>query len=155
MLARCNSDMPPSEIGFGGKITSDGATMLTMFPGRVVPKRLQLTEAELKDREIAAIVNQGEEASLACLGGLLKQTEAAMTSCESQMAAEAEKAKQLAADMEERGPDSHRPGIRAGRRRRKKKKRGPHGDGGGHGAAEEDAESYGSDESDLDEKEDI
>ena len=151
MLARCNSDMPPSAIGFGGKISADGGTILTMFPGKKVPKRLELTEEELKNREIAAIVNQGEEASLACLGGLLKGCESAFAKTEDAMAAEAAKAKALQAEMEDRGPDSHRPGVRAGRRRRKKKKR-PSYDG--YGAAEEDADDDEEDGSDLDEESD-
>ena len=47
--------------------------------------------------------------------------------------------------MEDRGPDSHRPGVRAGRRRRKKKKR-PSYDG--YGGAEEDADDDEDDGSD-------
>ena len=67
------------------------------------------------------------------------------------MAAEAVKAKAPQAEMEDRGPDSHRPGVRAGRRRRKKKKR-PSYDG--YGAAEEDADDDEEDGSDLDEESD-
>ena len=121
MLAKSNSDAPPRADGYGGKVSTDGSKLVDLFDGPEVPPRLQLTKEELEQREIAKVVNQGEEASLACLSGILKDTEASMSKCEAQMALAEEKAKVLKAEMDERGPESHRPGIRAGRRRRKKR----------------------------------
>ena len=129
------SDAPPRD-GFGGKVSIDGTQLHNVFQGREVPAHLQPTPEEIKQREIAKMVNEGEGAALGCLGSILKQTEAAMSKCESAMEAESEKARAAVAEMDERGPESYRPGVRVGRGRKKKKsKTGGSAGGGGAGDA--------------------
>ena len=148
-LARATSDAPPRPDGFGGKTSADGSQLVDVFQGTVVPKNLELTPEELEQREIAKVVNSSEEASLGCLSGILKQTEAAMSKAETAMEAEAEKAKAAVAEMDERGPESFRPGIRAGRGRRKKKSSNARRGAGGN---EDDADSDDGDGDDDDDE---
>ena len=152
MLARCNSDMPPRDEGFGGKVTTDGSRLVTVFPGQTVPDRLQLSPEELAQREIAKMVNQGEEASLACLTSILKTADDSMNACEAAMAADAERAAKAVAEMDERGPESHRPGIRStSRRRRRRKQSGK----AGSDAADDDASDLDSVTSSTEGEDDI
>ena len=124
MLARFTTDQPPRNDGFGGKVSTDGSALIDVFLGGEVPPRLQLTAEELEQREIAKKVNEGEAAALGCLASLLKDAGGAMDKCENAMAEDHERAKAAVAEMDERGPESHRPGIRNGRRRRKKTPKG-------------------------------
>ena len=52
MLARCSSDQPPTNDGFGGKVSSDGAELVTIFPGAEVPPRLQLPLSRPRRRRL-------------------------------------------------------------------------------------------------------
>jgi CRP-like cAMP-binding protein len=139
MLALVNSDLPPRSAGFGGKVTSDGSTIVTMFPGTEVPTRLQVSPEEMEQRRIQNVVNQSEDASLELLTDILKKSAAAVDACEAQMAADAEKAKHLALEITERVPESHRPGIRPNRPR-KYRRNGPNTPGGLSNMTETDEE---------------